>query len=66
MPDEIKEGSVVQLKSGGPIMTVAWVERAGEQYTVDVACCTWFVQDKPPFKVDEKVFPLTTLKLLQT
>lgn len=61
----IKEGSVVQLRSGGPTMTVAWVEKAGEQYSVDVACCTWFIQDKAPWKSDEKVFPVTSLKVIQ-
>lgn len=65
MADQIKEGSVVQLKSGGPTMTVAWIERAGEQYTQDVAYCTWFVQDKAPWKVDGKTFPLSNLNLLQ-
>jgi len=63
--NEIKEGSVVQLRSGGPNMTVAWVEKAGEQYSVDVAACTWFVHDRALWKSEEKVFPLTALKLVQ-
>jgi len=62
---EIKTGSVVQLKSGGPTMTVAWVENAGKQYSENVACCAWFINDKPPWKTEEKVFPLEMLKLVQ-
>jgi uncharacterized protein YodC (DUF2158 family) len=65
MNEEIKAGSVVQLKSGGPTMTVAWVEKAGQQYSDDVAHCTWFVQDKEPWKIDERTFPLAMLKLLE-
>ncbi len=36
---DISEGSVVQLKSGGPAMTVRWVED-GEAY------CQWFSKDE--------------------
>ena len=46
-------------------MTVAWVEKAGQQYSEDVTHCTWFIQDKEPWKIDERTFPLTMLKLLQ-
>lgn len=35
---DISAGSVVQLKSGGPKMTVRWVEE-GEAY------CEWFSRD---------------------
>lgn len=35
---DISEGSVVQLKSGGPKMTVRWIEN-GEAY------CQWFSKD---------------------
>jgi uncharacterized protein YodC (DUF2158 family) len=65
MTEEIKPGSVVQLKSGGPEMTVAWIEKAGQQYTDDVAHCTWFIEDNAPWKLDERTIPLTSLKLLQ-
>jgi uncharacterized protein YodC (DUF2158 family) len=44
-------GDVVQLRSGGPKMTVKWAEN-GE------ACCQWF-DAKNEVKVD--VFPLASL-----
>ena len=62
MSSEIKEGSVVQLKSGGPPMTARWV--SNELGTIS-ACCDWFVQDKAPWKQESSVFPLTSLKLLE-
>jgi uncharacterized protein YodC (DUF2158 family) len=65
MSDEVKAGSVVRLKSGGPVMTVAWVEKAGQQYTDDVAHCTWFIHDKEPWKIDERTFQLDMLELLK-
>lgn len=65
MAYEIKAGSIVQLKSGGPTMTVNWVEGAGEDYVVACAYCEWFVQDKAPWKIEGKTFPITSLKLLE-
>ncbi|WP_379069300.1 DUF2158 domain-containing protein [Mesorhizobium sp. UC22_110] len=62
MADEIKAGSVVQLKSGGPKMTVSW---ADDNYGVLSAACDWFVQDKAPWKKENAVFPITSLKLLE-
>ncbi len=50
MPDTISPGDVVRLKSGGPEMTVDWVEK-------EKACCTWFSGPKP----ETKAFPLTSL-----
>ena len=47
MADEIKAGSVVQLKSGGPMMTATWVS---EELGTWSAYCEWFVQDKAPWK----------------
>jgi len=58
MAPEIKAGSVVQLKSGGPLMTVAWI-----QY--EEAYCEWFIQDKAPWKKEGSTFPLTSLKLIE-
>lgn len=58
---EIKVGNVVQLKSGGPLMTVASI---GEYTSLGGtgANCSWFIQDKAPWKKDSDVFPLHTLK----
>jgi uncharacterized protein YodC (DUF2158 family) len=62
MADWIKPGSVVQLKSGGPLMTVAWTQ---ENLGMVSACCEWFVDDKAPWKKEEAVFPATSLKLIE-
>jgi uncharacterized protein YodC (DUF2158 family) len=62
MADEIKPGSIVQLKSGGPMMTVRW---AGDEYGTESASCDWFIQDKAPWKKETATFPVTSLKLLE-
>lgn len=46
----IASGEVVQLKSGGPKMTVAWVEE-GEAY------CEWFIEGK----IQGSKFPVHSL-----
>jgi uncharacterized protein YodC (DUF2158 family) len=61
--EEIKVGSVVQLKSGGPHMTVSQVEQ-GQYDDYLSAWCDWFVQDKPPWKQEHGVFRITSLKLI--
>jgi len=63
MSDEIKPGSVVQLKSGGPLMTVASVN---EEAGVRLAYCEWFVQDKAPWKQEGSTFSVTSLKLIES
>ena len=45
-------GSVVQLKSGGPAMTVNYIDN-------EDAYCQWFSGDK----VEEARFPLQSLKV---
>lgn len=63
--DEIKVGDVVQLKSGGPKMTVSQVARtakfAGDTSGPMSAWCDWFVADRAPWKKEKGTFPLTSL-----
>jgi uncharacterized protein YodC (DUF2158 family) len=62
MPEPIRPGSIVQLKSGGPTMTVNLVENYEGVISV---YCDWFVHDKPPWKKEDAVFPATSLKVLE-
>jgi uncharacterized protein YodC (DUF2158 family) len=64
MDGEIKPGSIVRLKSGGPTMTVNWVAQAGQDFAVNTAACEWFIENKSPWKVEARAFPLTSLELL--
>ena len=54
MADEIKEGTTVQLKSGGPIMTVVGFKNA-------LAICTWFDASG---KRGDAAYPPSALKLV--
>ncbi len=54
---EIKAGDNVQLKSGGPVMTVNFVENDG---STEIAACSWFIKDKK----QSSRFPVVTLKLV--
>jgi len=65
MAGEIKAGDVVTLKSGGPKMTVSTVSVKHMGGTDLHAWCDWFVQDKAPWKKDNGVFPLSSLKLAE-
>ena len=62
MNEDIKAGNVVQLKSGGPAMTVRWI---GDEYDEAVVVCDWFIQDKAPWKKETGSFPPTSLKVLE-
>jgi uncharacterized protein YodC (DUF2158 family) len=53
----IKAGDVVQLKSGGPEMTVNFVESSSG---MEEAACSWFVNNKK----ESSRFPVATLKLV--
>ncbi|WP_163267823.1 YodC family protein [Chelativorans alearense] len=64
MADEIKVGSVVRLKSGGPLMTVSGIDKQMYEERLS-AWCDWFIQDKAPWKKEHGVFPLTSLKLVE-
>ena len=52
---EFKKGDTVQLKSGGPIMTIASYD--GKRYFR----CLWFTKDED--KVRDGYFPPDSLKL---
>lgn len=41
MANELKEGAVVQLKSGGPNMTIGKFSNTKQQYV-----CNWFAGDE--------------------
>ena len=56
MPEQIKAGDTVQLKSGGPKMTVDWVS---DEFGTLVAGCSWFVDKLKQFDR----FPVTSLML---
>jgi uncharacterized protein YodC (DUF2158 family) len=58
MADEFKAGDIVQVKSGGPKMTVREIGTANGMPTV---WCIWF-EDKKRVK---GTFPPALLKLLQ-
>jgi len=62
MTNHIQPGNVVQLKSGGPLMTVSGV---GDMYGEPRVWCDWFVQDKAPWKKENGVFPPTSLKIVE-
>jgi uncharacterized protein YodC (DUF2158 family) len=50
-----KEGDVVQLKSGGPKMTVQKVTPQG-------LICVWFITEKGQQKLERATFPETSLQ----
>ncbi len=57
--DEIKVGDVVELKSGGPKMTVSQVSTTMGSTTLK-AWCDWFEGTKKM----QGSFPLTSLKVI--
>jgi len=58
MADEFKPGDVVQMKSGGPKMTVFHI---GEQYGETRIFCTWIEGSK---KYEETFYP-AVLKIIE-
>ena len=62
MSQEIQKGDVVQLKSGGPKMTVEDVDKYSLGAIKDEALCKWF--DGEVLK--EGVFALSSLKKVGT
>jgi uncharacterized protein YodC (DUF2158 family) len=57
MSEQIKAGDLVNLKSGGPTMTVDWVSDASGTLT---AGCSWFDNNG---KRQNEQFPVTSLVL---
>lgn len=62
MDYEFEAGDVVQLKSGGPKMTVEAIDKFGMGCTHDRANCVWFEGTKRM----EALFELPTLKKVST
>lgn len=56
---EIKEGDIVNLKSGGPYMTVKSINESSDNEGNDYADCCWF--DQATLK--ESTFKISNLKL---
>lgn len=48
MMSEIKSGDVVELKSGGPRMTVESGGPSPEEKSEGCVCCIWFANDDSP------------------
>jgi uncharacterized protein YodC (DUF2158 family) len=61
---EFKNGDVVQLKSGGPKMTINNIGKYNYA-DYDSANCDWFTQEKAPWKKEDGIFPLTSLKKVE-
>jgi uncharacterized protein YodC (DUF2158 family) len=60
MADDFKVGEVVQLKSGGPKMTIGKIgSQSMSGKTADEAKCSWFDEKN---KIQEEWFQLTSLK----
>ena len=60
--NNISVGSVVKLKSGGPIMTVIEIEE--EFNGRKNAYCTWYAQDIDiPVKYRYQTFPIEALRI---
>jgi uncharacterized protein YodC (DUF2158 family) len=62
MDQEFKAGDVVQLKSGGPKMTIDTIAKFGMGSTHDQAKCVWFEGTKRM----EALFELPTLSNAST
>lgn len=55
MSEEFKPGDVVELKSGGPLMTIVFIE---EKNNGAEACCTWFNYFQFSYEPKKEVFKL--------
>jgi uncharacterized protein YodC (DUF2158 family) len=59
MADGFAAGDTVELKSGGPTMTIDWIGPQFEGSSTPGGMCAWFDQKMNP---QHKWFPLTSLK----
>jgi uncharacterized protein YodC (DUF2158 family) len=59
--EDFKRGDTVQLKSGGPKMTINDIGEYDYQ-DFQSALCDWFIQDKAPWKKEKGTFPLHSLR----
>jgi uncharacterized protein YodC (DUF2158 family) len=59
---QFKPGDIVQLRSGGPPMTVDWCKADPSESGQGQAKCSWFDKKNNP---RWQVFPATSLKLYQ-
>jgi uncharacterized protein YodC (DUF2158 family) len=62
MDHGFKAGDVVQLKSGGPDMTIEDIDKYGPGTTTDSAKCVWF----EGMKRKDGLFELATLRSADT
>ncbi len=61
MADDFKAGDTVQLKSGGPKMTVDRIGKQFQSSTTNSAYCSWFDKDK---RMSDR-FELASLKKVE-
>lgn len=59
MADDFKDGDTVQLKSGGPMMTIGHLGKQTRSRKAQGAWCDWFDEKHKP---QEEWYPLTSLK----
>jgi len=62
MADEFKLGDLVQLKSGGPMMTVDYIGPHMAGGSRDEALCSWFEETKGKRERKKDWFELVTLR----
>jgi uncharacterized protein YodC (DUF2158 family) len=62
MVDNFQVGDTVQLKSGGPWMTIDHIGSRVQGGTSDEALCSWFEKNKAKQQRNTDWFKLTSLK----
>ena len=59
MTEQFKEGDVVQLKSGGPAMTILCLENCAKRGRV--ASCCWFLNEGKPEYMTIQIIALSII-----